>query len=194
MQPPILLDFPDHFETERLLIRAPRAGDGAAMHEAATESAAELRRFMDWAIAPSTVADKESFVRQASAWFLERKSLPMLIFERETGVYLGSTGLHDIHWGVRAFEIGYWLRTSATNKGYMTEAVKGLTRFTFEELNANRVEIRCDSDNVRSASVARRAGFTQEGHLRKNRLNTSGEITDTLIFGMLREEYAQLYS
>lgn len=31
---PILLDFPDSFETERLLIRAPRAGDGKAVYDA----------------------------------------------------------------------------------------------------------------------------------------------------------------
>ena len=35
---PILLDFPDSFETERLLLRAPRVGDGAVMNAALIES------------------------------------------------------------------------------------------------------------------------------------------------------------
>lgn len=31
---PILRDFPDAFESERLLIRSPRPGDGLALNEA----------------------------------------------------------------------------------------------------------------------------------------------------------------
>jgi hypothetical protein len=42
---PLLLDLPDHFETERLQIRAPRAGDGAAVYEATVETLEDLRRF-----------------------------------------------------------------------------------------------------------------------------------------------------
>jgi hypothetical protein len=42
---PILLDFPDHFESKRLIIRSPRAGDGVAMHQAKLESITELLRY-----------------------------------------------------------------------------------------------------------------------------------------------------
>lgn len=45
---PILRDFPDQLETERLLIRAPRPGDGAAGNAAIRESEAELRPWMPW--------------------------------------------------------------------------------------------------------------------------------------------------
>jgi hypothetical protein len=43
---PILLDFPDSFESERLLIRGPRPGDGAAVHAALIESLGELRPWL----------------------------------------------------------------------------------------------------------------------------------------------------
>jgi len=36
--PPILRDLPQTIETERLLMRAPRAGDGVNVHEAVMES------------------------------------------------------------------------------------------------------------------------------------------------------------
>jgi ribosomal-protein-serine acetyltransferase len=35
---PILLEFPEEFETERLLIRKPLPGDGKAVYEAAQAS------------------------------------------------------------------------------------------------------------------------------------------------------------
>ncbi len=39
---PILQEFPDRFESERLLIRAPQPGDGAEVHAAISESLDEL--------------------------------------------------------------------------------------------------------------------------------------------------------
>ena len=42
MKPPILMDFPESFETERLLIRSPLPGDGPELHAAVRESIEEL--------------------------------------------------------------------------------------------------------------------------------------------------------
>ena len=39
---PVLLDFPDTFESSRLIIRAPRPGDGRRLHEAVAESIEQL--------------------------------------------------------------------------------------------------------------------------------------------------------
>ena len=50
---PILLDIPEQFETERLLMRAPRAGDGAVVNTSLLETLDDIRRFpasMPWAM------------------------------------------------------------------------------------------------------------------------------------------------
>lgn len=46
MKPPILMDFPESFETERLLIRSPLPGDGPEMHAAIKESLGQLTPWM----------------------------------------------------------------------------------------------------------------------------------------------------
>jgi hypothetical protein len=43
MTEPILRDIPEQLESERLVIRCPRPGDGSAIHEAIAESLDELR-------------------------------------------------------------------------------------------------------------------------------------------------------
>ncbi len=45
----ILLEFPEEFETERLMIRSPFWGDGAELNAAIQESIKELRPWMPWA-------------------------------------------------------------------------------------------------------------------------------------------------
>lgn len=115
----------------------------------------------------------------------------MLLFRKEDGMYVGGSGLHRINWSVPSFEIGYWVRARLEGKGYVTEAVKGITSFAFDRLKAERVEIRCDALNERSAAVARRAGYTLEGQLRHDDWTTQGTLRDTLVFGILRAEYVK---
>jgi RimJ/RimL family protein N-acetyltransferase len=179
---PILLDFPDQFETERLIIRAPRPGDGPAYNAAVRESIDELRPWMPWAQAIPTVEQSEAFMRRKAVQWLAREDLMLTLWRKSDGVLVGGSGLHRIDWDARCFEIGYWIRTSLSGQGYMTEAVRGITRFAFAHLDAQRIEIRCDALNTRSAAVAKRAGYALEARLQRQARGVDGELRDTLIF------------
>lgn len=183
---PILLTIPEQIESKRLLIRAPLWEDGAMVNEAILESMEELRPWMPWAEQVPTVEQSEINLRKARLQFLERSDLRLLLLLKETGQCIGSSGLHRIDWQARKFEIGYWIRTSFGGQGYMTEAVEAITAYAVDSLQANRVEIRCDSRNVRSAGVAERCGFTLEGRLRQEKRSADGSLRDTLIFAKVR--------
>jgi RimJ/RimL family protein N-acetyltransferase len=186
----LLRNFPESFETERLFIRAAAPEDANEANAAVIESRAELTPWMSWAEQELDLdAVRENFIR-ARVRFMLREDLRFHLFlgtDRQR--FVGSTGLHRIDWSVPRLEIGYWLRTSFTGQGYATEAVRGLRDFAFRELDAERLEIWCDARNERSAAVARRAGFTQEALLRRNERDTAGELSDSLGFAMLREEW-----
>ena len=189
MRSPILRDFPDAFETERLWIRSPLPGDGAEVYAAVVESLEELKPWMPWARQELTVEVEEENMRRARAAFLERSDLMLMLFLKGTGTLVGGSGLHRIDWEVSKFEIGYWLRTRFAGQGFMTEAVHGITAFAFDRLGARRVEIRCDSRNRLSARVAERVGFCLEGELRNAEVGPGGEPRHTLVFSMIPEEY-----
>ena len=189
VKPPILRDFPDAFETERLRIRSPLPGDGPEVYAAVAESLEELKPWMPWARRELTVEVEEENMRRARAAFLERSDLMLLLFLKGTGTLVGGSGLHRIDWEVPKFEIGYWLRTRFAGQGYMTEAVGGITAFAFDCLGARRVEIRCGTLNRRSARVAERGGFRLEGELRNDKVGPGGEPRHTLVYSMIPEEY-----
>lgn len=191
MTDPLLIEFPESFETERLTLRPPQRSDAQTIYDAVVESQTELDRWMPWAL-NYTIEESIKYTRRAAAAFIQRQDLSLAMFRKSDHHFVGNTGLHRIDWEIRRFEIGYWLRTSAVGQGYMTEAVNGLTRFCFEVLEANRVEIHCEADNDRSASVARRAGYQQEAHLRMAIDTTAGGLNDRLIFGMIRSDYDAL--
>ncbi|MNK29038.1 Ribosomal-protein-serine acetyltransferase [compost metagenome] len=179
---PILLSFPEEFETERLIIRAPRYGDGALINEAICESVNELRPWLPFARNLPTPDESEAYVRKARLNFLERTDLVLHLFDRNTNEFIGSSGLHRFDWDIRNFEIGYWLRTSRTGQGLAVEAVHGVTDFAVTYLEAKRLEIRCEANNQASGRVAERAGFTREGILRNASLDEFGGLADIMIF------------
>jgi ribosomal-protein-serine acetyltransferase len=183
--------FPDHFETERLWVRAVRPGDGAMVYQAIMESLNELRPWMPWARGTQSIEESEAYAREAASRWRTREELGMRFMRKSDGQFLGAIGMHHIDWSVPRFEIGYWVRTSQQGHGYVTEAVNGLTQFAFERLKAVRMEIRCDAANRRSAAVAERAGYTLEARLRYERRNAVGALADTLIYVKLAENVEQ---
>jgi ribosomal-protein-serine acetyltransferase len=183
---PIMLDFPDELTTERLLIRTPLPGDGAIVHEAIVESIESLRPWMRFVHPVPTIEDQEEYSRRARAQFILREDLLFNIFDKCTGMFLGSIGLHRIDWEARKFEMRYWIRKSASGYGFMTEAVNGLTEFAAKFLQANRIEIRCDTRNIASRKVAERCGYHLEAIFLKNFVDPDGQIRDHCIYAKVR--------
>ena len=113
---PILKDFPEQFETERLLICAPHPDQIEAIHEAVVESWERLHEWMPWAAAsePQTLEDTAINTRQACVKFLERSDLRLHLFLKESNTFIGGSGLHRINWSVPAFRTACHCRKRAS--------------------------------------------------------------------------------
>lgn len=188
---PIMLDVPSEMETERLLMRCPRFGDGECVNAAVRESSAEVGRWMPWAVPTPETEATEKWCREAASKFLAREQFHFGIYLKGTDTYVGNCGIHRIIWDVPLVEIGYWLRTAECGKGYMTEAVGQLVRFAFDRLDANRIEIRVDQRNDRSGRVAERLGFRLDGVLRCDARGVEKELRDTRIYSKIRADRAE---
>lgn len=189
MGSPVLLDLPDAIETERMRLRSPLPGDGAAVNAAVHDTWEALHHWMPWARERPTVDDTEQHMRTARARFLTRDDLPMLMVARD-GTVIGSTGLHRMDWAVPRFEIGYWVRRTHEGQGYVSEAVRGLTRFALGMLGAQRVEIHCSHRNERSQRVAERCGFALDARLRNHAREPDGALRDTLVYSLVPDDAA----
>lgn len=184
---PQIPKFPNHFESERLLIRAPKVEDALDVWTAIQQTQDKLAEWMPWASELPQLEDTEETLRQAVADFITRKDLRLHLFLKETGEFIGSSGLHKIEWAVPKFEIGYWLNREMEGKGYMVEAVGAITEFAFQTLNARRIEIRCDEENMKSRMVAERAGYELEGILKHDTLSIDGKnLRNTCIYAKIR--------
>lgn len=181
-------DLPVSLVTSRLLLRPPGLEDAPALNEAIRESFEELNAWMEWASKIPSVSDTRTFCEDAVHRHREGRACPMMMLGIDDNALIGMTGYARIDWAVPAFEIGYWCRTPLCRQGYVTEAVDALTRHAFEELGANRVEIRMDADNARSVAVPQRLGFELEGVIRHHGRDHHGRLRDTCIYAKIRPQ------
>lgn len=173
---------PERLESERLVIRVAKPGDGGLFNEAVIESLDTLKPWLGWVTPAPTLEQSEFGCRRAYAKFLLNEDLMVFFFLKSDGMLVGGSGLHDVDWALRRFEIGYWGRARFGGRGLMTEGVRALADYALRDLSANRVFLSTDAENVASWRLAERAGFMLEGTLRNERFNRSGKLRDTKMY------------
>jgi ribosomal-protein-serine acetyltransferase len=185
---PILLEIPEQFETERLLISNYQKGDGNEFYQLILSNCNHLQEELGETKALKTIEDAEEYVRIKRVAWLSRERLVPKIVEKTTGRMIGQLWIEP-KWDRMIFEIGYFVEEKSQGNGYVTEAVKKMIEFLFTGLDANKLEIHVKATNTRSIGVAKRCGFTKEAQLRERGRTNDGEIVDLEIYGLLRSEF-----
>ena len=190
MSGPPLFPVPSRFETQRLILRTFAAEDAPLLLDALTESIQALRThlwFLPWVAEEPTLASATVRCQQALANHLLRTDLAYLAFNKQTMRLVGSAGLHRTDWTIPKTEVGYWLRSTETCKGYATEAVNALTAWALNSLKAKRVELVTDERNASSRAVALRCGFVLEGLLHNKAIRPDGSLSSSYIYARLAD-------
>ena len=142
---------------EGVVLRAPDPIDAAAIVDVVERSRAHLSRFLEWAAEPTTVDAQAVRLAVARAAFDAGGDGAYTLFEGDE--VIGAVGVHR-RAGPGALEVGYWLAAGAQWRGVMTGAVRAAIGVAFAVDDAERIVIHCHPDNVRSAAIPRRLGFT----------------------------------
>lgn len=185
---PTLIPVAEELRGPRVALRRHRASDAADLFATLEASRARLTLWLRFPNPLQTVeATRDWLIHREAKWLL-REALGFAIRHGETQDYLGSVDLHSIAWERRFFALGYWLRDDAEGQGYMSEAVRLVTDYAFTALNANKVALRCDARNTRSAAVAERLGFVREARLRGEATTKDGARADELCYALIRDD------
>ena len=107
---------------------------------------------------------------------------------KETGEPVGTLGLYSYSERDGRAELGYDLLEEHWGRGIMTESVREVVRYGFEEIGLNRIEATIDPENTRSVRLVERLGFRREGFLRE-RFFYSGKRRDELVYGLLKSDW-----
>ena len=131
---------PTPIETDRLVLRAPEPETAPLVNEAIRESLAELAPWMPWAQDAPGVEETRQHLQSQQERYLEGLDCSLMLWSRESGAFVGACGLHPRPADPAWREIGYWIRTACTGRGYATEAVRSVAARAFEALDLTAIQ------------------------------------------------------
>ena len=171
-------------QTSRLVLRKAVAEDAAPMlRNWAGDST--VTTYLTWPphndlrVSEAVV---NSWVRDAE----KETSYHWMIVLKELGEPIGSIGVTALDEGVEKAEIGYCIGKAWWGQGIMSEALKAVMDYLFDEVGMNRVEACHDPRNPASGAVMKKCGMTYEATLRQFGRNNQG-ICDVCIYALLKE-------
>jgi RimJ/RimL family protein N-acetyltransferase len=151
-------------ETERLLLRKPRAEDAAGLLEAFADP--EAMRYIGDGSTTDLSGAEQAVARWLDRW--EAWGIGMCVAERkEDGRVLGRVGF--LRWDPRTWEIGgseteigWGLAREHWGQGYATEAALALRDWALADQGLSRLISLIQQGNVRSVRVAEKLGERRE--------------------------------
>lgn len=122
--------------------------------------------------------------------FIEKDEVSAIVY-KENNKVIGSIGVHydEKRKGTNAKMIGYVLSEDYWGKGLMSEAVKEVIRYLFEEEKYDVISCYHYPFNTRSKRVIEKCGFKYEGTLRFVSKIYNGTIYDDVCYSITKTDY-----
>ena len=173
------------FETDRLILRRLQDNDARSISMLAG----------DYDVAKMTLNIPHPYPGGAATEFINRSKhawdnherYAFAIVLKATGTFMGVIGLIPEIRHRRA-EVGYWIGKPHWGKGFMTETLKRIIQFGFEDLDLNRIQAGYIFDNPASGRVMEKVGMQLEGTFRQYAIRDDQPF-DISYRAILREEY-----
>lgn len=186
---------PSTIETPRLTLRLVRLDEIARCSRVVAANTAHLLPWMPWARLGEAGAARYYSEQLTNASSDEPlRELGLGIFVRESGRFIGATGIHDVRAETASAETGYWIAHDQTRLGYATEACRHVLSWALRPqdrggLGLRRIRIYCSSANPASAHIPEALGLTAEVRQRRDYFVEGHGPTDRLGWGVLAEEW-----
>lgn len=145
-----------------------------------------LRKWLPFVDGTRHVVDTENYINSLYATPPDQRERVFTIhFKKE---FVGLIGLKSTDIQNKKTEIGYWLSESFQKKGIISLSVKALIDYAFQQLQLNRIQIKCAVGNIESKHVPQRLGFTFEGIERDGELLSDNVFTDIEVYSFLKRD------
>ncbi len=172
-------------ETERLLLRRVSESDANEVME--LRGNPETMKFVprplvtnrEEALAHITMIEDKIVNNIGINWAITVKGNPKLI---------GIIGHYKIQPENHRCEIGYMILPQYNGQGIVTEAVKALLIYGFDDLQMHSIEAVIDPSNLASARVLQKSGFVKEAHFIENEYY-NGKFYDSVIYSLLKRNF-----
>ena len=170
--------------TERLTLRRFTPNDAQPMFDTWANDE-RVTRFLTWV--PHGTVDVTKYIINDWCNSYEKEDFYNWAIEFE-GKLIGNIAVVSIDENREHCELGYCIGFDFWGKGIMSEAVKAVINFLFNEIDFYRIGITPAIKNPASGKVAQKCGLKHEGIKRGYFKSNNGEFLDTAFYSILKSD------
>lgn len=176
-----MLQPPEVFATERLILRRPRLTDAEAIFEYASDPT--VIHYMDYCPHTDVSEVVKSLQNQSERWESDSFSWVLTVKPDDRPIGTIACWIED-----HAAGFGYLLNQKYWGQGYATEAACAVVEWALSLPEIYRVWATCDTENLASVKVLEKSGLVCEGRLRcyQIRPNISTSPRDAFMYAKVR--------
>jgi len=133
----------------------------------------------------------DAFFTNAQVALDNNEGLAFATIDKATNTIVGSTRFMKANLPNKRVEIGFTFLGASWQKTHInTEAKLLMLTHAFETMALNRVELLTDFLNTTSRNAILRLGAKEEGILRNHMIMPDGRVRDSVIYSIIRNEWA----
>lgn len=174
-----------NLETERLFLR--RLNENDANEVFALRSNPKIMKYIPRPLA-KTKEDALAHITLINEKIEDNTGINWGITIKGNDKIIGIIGHYRIQPENHRAEIGYMSLPEYYGKGFITEAIKVVVEYGFEQMNLHSIEAVIDPENKPSERVLQKNGFVKEAHILENEL-WEGKFWDTVIYSLLKRNF-----
>lgn len=164
-----------------------------AHEEGLAKAAADGRLWDLWFTSVPAPDQTATYIADALAGLRAGHMLPWAVRELGTDTIVGSTRYHDVVPTLDRVEIGYTWYAKRWQRSHVNTACKLLLlTHAFDALGCQVVGLRTDNFNFASQRAIAALGAHKDGVLRHHQARRDGTVRDSVMFSILRGEWADV--
>lgn len=169
-------------ETERLILRKWQKSDARDLFDIMKNSSVLMGGWEPHLNIDMTVKALDEYIESDERWAVTLK---------DSGKAIGSIRVYpDNNRGkFYAKSINYVLSEDYRGNGYMTESIKRIVKYLFEEMNIDLLSAFHYPDNIKSQKVLENCGFEYEITIVQGCRRYDGQIFDAVCYSILKSDY-----
>lgn len=181
----------NYWQGQRIRLR-PMHADDVDLWLEEEQNDSEAVRYLNYGMTlPKSAHDAKIFAERY-AEFNNMDERIMFSIETLENELIGGINVHSMDRKNGTFETGSRIYRPFRGNGYGFEAKVLVLRYAFYEMRFQKYNIRCVETNNPMIKHAERLGCQPEGRIRRH-IYMDGKYLDELIFGLLREEFDNLF-
>ncbi len=178
---------PEHIAGTKLVLSRTQYTDMPKLLSTVKQNEQRLEKAFWWTKDYKDLTTLTDYVAYVRAMWDRSEVFEYVIYDSVTLDVAGQIIVHSVDWNNKHCELGFWVAEKYEGKHYIQESVALLETSLFAR-NMNRVEIRCDTHNIRCRSVSEKMQYKCEGVLRENTC-TNKAFRSTVLYSKIKQDF-----